>query len=105
MLKKHLRNTAVATRKVSLNNRMKSKAVNALWVRYNKLPAKIQRIAEKQFSLWQSDPHHPSLRFKKVGLYWSARVTGSYRAVGILDEDTIIWFFIGTHAEYDRLLS
>ena len=84
---------------------MRSKAVSGFWERYNKLPIQIKKSADKQFLLWLSNPHHPSLRFKKVGSYWSARVTGSYRAVGVMDGDTIVWFFIGTHAEYDRLLA
>lgn len=84
---------------------MESKAVESFWEDYSRLPEKIQKAADKQFSLWQRDPSHPSLRFKKVGDYWSARVTGSYRAVGIMDGDTVIWFFIGTHGEYERLLS
>jgi hypothetical protein len=51
------------------------------------------------------DPHHPSVRFKKVGDFWSARVSGNYRVVGILDGDVVIWFFIGTHAEHGRIPS
>ena len=55
------------------------------------------------------DPTHPSLRFKQVHAalpVWSVRITASYRAVGVLTRpDTIVWFFIGTHAEYDRLLN
>ncbi len=84
---------------------MQSKAVSSFWDSYARLPEKIQARARKQYLLWLEDPSHPSIRFKKVGDYWSARVTGSYRAVGILDGDTVVWFFIGTHAEYDRLLS
>ena len=50
----------------------------------------------------EPEPHVPS--FKKVGTHWSARITEDYRAVGAMDGDTVIWYFIGTHAEYDRLL-
>lgn len=84
---------------------MRSKAVSSFWESYRRLPAAVQILARKQYGLWAADPNHPSLRFKKVGEYWAARVTGAYRAVGIKDGDTIIWFFIGTHSEYDRLLS
>lgn len=84
---------------------MQSKAVASFWEGYHRLPAKVRRAARKQFGLWLEDPHHPSVRFKKVGNFWSARVTGSYRAVGVMDGDTVVWFFIDTHAEYDRLLS
>lgn len=84
---------------------MESKAVASFWEGYGRLPKKIQRAARKQYRLWLDDPSHPSIRFKKVGDFWSARVTGSYRAVGIMDGDTVVWFFIGTHSEYDRLLA
>lgn len=84
---------------------MLSKAVSSFWEGYRRLPVRVQRLARKQYLLWLSDPQHPSVHFKKVGAYWSARVSGSYRAVAIMDGDTVVWFFIGTHAEYDRLLS
>ncbi|WP_449363080.1 ParE family toxin-like protein [Trichothermofontia sichuanensis] len=35
---------------------------------------------------------------------YSARISKSYRAIGQLDGDTVIWFWVGSHAEYDRLL-
>ena len=84
---------------------MKSKAVKSFWNQYRALPADIQQAARKQYRLWIQDPHHASVQFKKVGVYWSARVTSSYRAVGIMDGDTVVWFFIGTHDDYTRLLS
>ncbi|MEM9281126.1 MAG: hypothetical protein AAGA96_04815 [Verrucomicrobiota bacterium] len=84
---------------------MKSKAVPSFWDGFERLPKKVQDSARKQYELWLSDPFHPSVRFKRVGKFWSARVTGSYRALGVLDDDTVIWFFIGTHDEYERLLS
>jgi hypothetical protein len=83
---------------------MKSRTVESFWDHYQLLPPKIQLLALKQYRLWQADPRHPSLCFKKVGLYWSARVTNDYRAVGIMDGDTIVWFFIGTHVQYTRIL-
>ena len=83
---------------------MKSRTVASFWDSYNHLPAEIQKLAVKQYGLWDANPHHPSLRFKKVGLYWSARITDDYRAVGIMDKDVIVWFFIGKHAEYNHVL-
>jgi hypothetical protein len=83
---------------------MRSRAVRSFWERYNALPMDVQRLAVKQYRLWLRDPRHSSIRFKKVGRYWSARVNEDYRAVGILDGDTVVWFFIGTHSEYGRLL-
>jgi hypothetical protein len=83
---------------------MKSRVIAGFWDGYNRLPTVIQELAVKQYRLWLDNPHHPSVRFKKVGLYWSARVTDDYRAVGIMDGDTVLWFFIGTHAEYSQVL-
>jgi Txe/YoeB family toxin of Txe-Axe toxin-antitoxin module len=83
---------------------MKSRAIASFWDDYNRLPDEIQKLAVKQYKLWLTDLHHPSLRFKKVGPYWSARITDDYRAVGIMDEDAIVWFFIGTHAKYNHVL-
>jgi len=47
---------------------------------------------------------HPSLHFKKVKSYWVARVGEDYRAVGIEAEGTVVWFWIGPHDEYERML-
>ena len=95
---------SIAPEKARHSRPMKSRAVSSFWISYRRLPAEVQLAAKKQYRLWLSDPHHPSLRFKKVGNDWSARITGDYRAVGVMDGDTVIWYFIGTHAEYDRLL-
>jgi hypothetical protein len=83
---------------------MNSRTDPSFWNAYWALPERIQRTARKQYYLWLSDPHHPSVRFKKVGEYWSARVNDDYRALAIMDEDTVIWFWIGSHKRYDRLI-
>jgi hypothetical protein len=83
---------------------MRSRAVKSFWDCYNRLPGDVQALAIKQYKLWLENPRHPSVRFKKVGVFWSARVNDDFRAAGILDGDTVIWFFIGTHAEYEMLL-
>ena len=72
------------------------------------LPRKIQERARAAYRRFQTDPSHPGLQFKQLhsnAPLWSVRVTASYRAVGIRKDDEIVWFFIGTHAEYDRLLA
>ena len=83
---------------------MKSRATRKFWRAYSALPVPIQNRALKQYRLWLADPHHPSVDFKKVDRYWSARVTDNYRAIGVMSGGTVIWFWIGTHDEYDRLL-
>ncbi len=69
-----------------------------------KLPPEVRLLARKNFRLWLRDPRHPSLRFKKVGKFWSARVGDGYRALAISRGDEVEWFWIGAHAEYDRLI-
>jgi len=68
------------------------------------LPAEIQRLADRNYQLWLHDSTHPSLHFKKVGRFWSARVGLHYRALGVEADDTLVWFWIGSHSEYDRLI-
>ena len=71
------------------------------------LPAQVRAQARSAYELFRQDPTHPGLRFKKVNLdppTYSARVGIGYRALGVLDNDTVIWFWVGTHAEYDKLL-
>jgi hypothetical protein len=69
-----------------------------------KLPAEIQELARENYELLKVNPYHPSLHFKRVSRFWSVRVGRSYRALGVDATDGIVWFWIGTHAEYDRLI-
>jgi hypothetical protein len=77
----------------------------AFWACYDALPAPVRAVADKQFALMKVDPRHPSLRLKRVGRFHSARVGAGYRVLGVDAEDGIVWFWIGSHAEYDRLVS
>ena len=74
------------------------------WARYQALPAEVQSLADKSFALLKLDSRHPSLRLKKVGDYYSVRVGLFYRAVGVEAKGGVSWFWIGTHAEYDKLV-
>jgi hypothetical protein len=72
---------------------------------YRKLPRDIRHQARVAYALFRENPRHGSLQFKKIaGPIYSARIGLTYRAVGILEDDTIIWFWIGSHAEYDHIL-
>jgi plasmid maintenance system killer protein len=74
----------------------------------SELPINIQERANDAYLQFQQNPNHPSLRFKKVHSdlpIYSVRITKNYRAVGQLEGDAVIWFWIGSHKEYDRLLS
>ncbi|MEM9155496.1 MAG: hypothetical protein AAGB13_10725 [Cyanobacteria bacterium P01_F01_bin.33] len=73
-----------------------------------RLPESVRVQARRSYRLFQVNPAHPSLRFKQVHAklpIYSVRIGKSYRAVGRVDGDTVVWFWVGTHAEYDKLLS
>jgi hypothetical protein len=80
------------------------KTLPSFWSCYHALPEEVRRRADKQYELLANDPTHPSVQLKPVGKFWSARVTEAYRALCVRDEITLIWFWVGTHDEYERLL-
>jgi hypothetical protein len=71
---------------------------------YRRLPADVRSLADKNFRLLKSDPKHPSLHFKKIDKLWSVRVGAHYRALGFDRPEGVVWFWIGSHADYDKLL-
>ena len=71
------------------------------WQAYERLPDSIRKLADKNFTLLKQNPRHPSLNFKRVGPYWSVRVGQHYRALAVEIDGGLLWFWIGTHAEYD----
>jgi len=79
-------------------------ATPEFWECYHALPEAIRDLADKNFSLLRENPSHPSLHFKKVGRFWSARVGMHYRALAVESGEDLVWFWIGTHTQYDRLL-
>jgi hypothetical protein len=72
------------------------------------LPADIQDKARKNYQLWKQNPQHPSLHFKHIHTkepIYSIRIGKGWRALGLLEKQTITWFWIGSHAEYDQLIA
>ena len=84
---------------------MKHYASPRFWALYRALPVDIRELADKNYQILKSDPRHPSLHFKKVGEVWSVRVGARYRALGTRVEGDMYWLWIGTHAEYDEIVS
>jgi hypothetical protein len=80
------------------------RAAGDFWSLYRAQPANIQALADRAFALLKADPRHPSLHFKKANRFWSVRVGLHHRVLGVEIGDGILWFWIGTHAEYDRLV-
>jgi hypothetical protein len=74
------------------------------WKCYEALPEEVRKVADRCYELLKVDPSHPSLHFKKVGKYWSVRAGAAHRALGVGVSVGVLWFWIGTHAEYDRLI-
>ena len=86
---------------------MKSHTEARFWKFYDALPSDVQQNANRAYQLWQKDPYHPSFQFKRIDPQepiYSVRIGKKYRALGWLEDDTITWFWIGSHAEYDGLL-
>jgi hypothetical protein len=83
-------------------------ALPRFWYHYRQLPQEVRELADKGYEQLKSDPYHPSLHFKKVGVkkqLWSVRVGAHYRALGLDKPEGVVWFWIGAHAEYDKLLN
>jgi len=71
------------------------------------LPREIRRQAQEAYQRFLHDPWHPGLRFKRVHSLkpvYAVRINRDYRALGILQDNDIVWFWIGSHADYDKIL-
>jgi hypothetical protein len=75
------------------------------WYHYRQLPDEIRDLADKNFAILRADPRHPSLRFKKVGNYWSVRVGLHFRALAKERSEGLVWFWIGNHDDYVRQIN
>ena len=87
---------------------MKSRTTERFRKCFKRLPAQVQQRARKAYKLFQEHPDHPGLRFKRVHPtepIVSVRVGLGYRALGIQHDDEIVWFWIGSHSDYDNLVS
>lgn len=83
---------------------MRHFASRAFWDAYRRLPEQVRALADKNYTLLKENPQHPSLQLKKIGRFWSVRVGLRYRALAIENDGDLIWFWIGSHADYDALV-
>ncbi len=83
---------------------MRHRTTPRFWEHYRSLPEDIRELADKSFKLLKANPGHPSLRLKKIGKLWSARVGLAHRALAIEDGEDFIWVWIGTHGDYDSMI-
>ena len=75
------------------------------WFHHRRLPDDIRALADRCFQMLRADPRHPSLRLKKVGAFWSARVGLHYRALARDRPEGLVWFWVGPHDLYDQLIA
>lgn len=86
---------------------MKSRTVPPFWELFQQLPRQIQMLASKAYRVWRVNPSAHGLYFKRVcesDPVYSVRIGRGYRALGLLEDDTVYWYFIGNHDEYEREL-
>ncbi len=79
----------------------------SFWKAYRALPEPVRKAAREAYRRFERDPAHPGLQFKLAGKkrpVYSARIGLDHRALGVMAGDAVIWFWIGPHGEYDRLL-
>lgn len=87
---------------------MNHRTIARFWQCYEQLPKEARELADKNFELLKSNPYHPSLHLKEVDTakkLWSVRVGLNYRALGLEKPDGIVWFWVGTHTQYDKMIS
>jgi hypothetical protein len=86
---------------------MKSETLKAFWDCFDALLPNVQELSRQAFARWYRDPSHPNLHFKRVHpskpLY-SVHVGDRWRDLGYRMEDTMVWFWIGSHADYDKAI-
>jgi hypothetical protein len=80
-------------------------ATSEFWACYNALPEAVRNLADRNFERLKADPQHPSLHFKQIGKVWSARVGIRHRALAVRSGEDWVWFWIGSHSDYDKLVS
>ena len=83
---------------------MRHRTTPDFWAAYERLPEEVRRVADKNFRILQRDPRHPSLHFKRIGRFYSVRVGRDFRSLALIDGEELLWFWIGSHAEYDAIL-
>lgn len=84
---------------------MKSETLPSFWELYAKLDKRTKNQARKAYFLWKENSFHPSLYFKCINSeenIWSVRISKGYRAIGVLDNDKVTWFWIGDHDDYEK---
>lgn len=86
---------------------IESRTTRGFWRLFSELPADVKEEAQRAYRIFRGNPAYPGLRFKKLDgedTIYSVRIGLGYRALGVLTGKRIVWYWIGSHAEYDRLV-
>lgn len=83
---------------------MRHRASRKFWPLYESLSPRVRDVADKNFELLKQDPRHPSLQLKMVSRFWSVRVGSGHRALAVQVGSVLVWFWIGDHDEYNRII-
>ena len=83
---------------------MKHFTTPSFWQNYKKLSQSVQKLADKNFEQLKNNPQHASLHLKQIRKYWSVRIGLKHRALAIEVDDGLLWFWIGSHPDYDQLI-
>jgi hypothetical protein len=83
---------------------VKHRATPRFWKDYAALPRQVQQAADAAFKQLKRDTRHPALQLKKIDRFWSVRIGLHYRALAVESGPDLLWFWIGSHAEYDTLI-
>ena len=81
------------------------RTIPEFWEHLAALPKPVQQVARRNFQRLKENPAYPSLRLKKVGDYWVARVGSNYRALAVTEGADLFWVWIGTHDAYERIIN
>ncbi len=76
----------------------------SFWESCAKLPENVRALADKNYALLRENPTHPSLQLNKVGRFWSVRLGLRYRALAVEIDAGLLWFWVGSHADYDNIV-
>ena len=76
----------------------------SFWEQYRNLPTSVQELADKSFEILKTNKSSVAALEKGRQVLWSVRVGRRHRALGVEIEEGLVWFWIGTHADYDKLV-
>jgi hypothetical protein len=86
---------------------VQSRVTRKFWRLFSDLPLDVQRDAKRAYRNFQSNPGHPGLQFKKLegaDDIYSVRIGLGFRALAVVEGDRVVWYWIGSHVDYDRLV-